>query len=57
MSNFFILFLYFFRFNKTDGFIKIFNGTRYIVLFGSETYDFIYNRTIYLVSVKSSVIS
>ena len=57
MSNFFILFLYFFRFNKTDRFIKVFNGTRYIALFGSETYDFIYNRIRYLVSVKSSIIS
>ena len=31
------------RFNKIDGFIRIYD-TRYLVLFGSEKYDFIYNR-------------
>ena len=29
------------RFNKIDGFIIVFDGTRYLVLFGSEKYDFI----------------
>ena len=27
------------RFNKIDGFIRVYNGTRYLVLFGSEKYD------------------
>ena len=29
------------RFNKTDGFVRIYNGTRDLVLFGSEKYDLI----------------
>ena len=29
------------RFNKIDGFIKVYVGTRYLTLFGSEKYDFI----------------
>ena len=32
------------RFDKIDGFIRVYDGTRYIVLFGSEKYDFIYSR-------------
>ena len=31
------------RFNEIDGFIKIYDGIRYLVLFGSEPYDAIYN--------------
>ena len=45
----------FFRFNKTDGFIRIYDGNRYLVLFGPEKYDTIYNRTRYLISLKSSI--
>ena len=26
------------RFNKIDGFIRIYDGTRYLTLFGSEKY-------------------
>ena len=33
---------------KIDGFIKIYNGTRDLILSGSEQYDAIYNRIIYL---------
>ena len=40
------------KFNKIDGFIRIYDGTRYLVLFGSEKYDSIYNKTRYLRSVK-----
>ena len=40
-------------FDKTDGFIRIYNGTRYLTLFGSEKYDTIYDRIRYLVSLKS----
>ena len=32
------------RFDKIDGFTKIFDGTRYLILFGSEKYEAIYNR-------------
>ena len=32
------------RFDKIDGFISVYDGTRYLVLFGSENYDFRYNR-------------
>ena len=32
------------RFDKIDGFIKVYDGTRYLVLFGSEKHDSIYNR-------------
>ena len=28
-----------FRFEKTDGFIRINDGTRYLTFFGSEKYD------------------
>ena len=39
-------------FNKMDGFIRVYDETRYFVLFGSETCDSIYNRIWYLISVK-----
>ena len=32
------------RFDKIDGFIRVYDGTRYLVLFGSEKYDFIYYK-------------
>ena len=41
------------RFNKIDGFIRVFDGNRYLVLFGGEKYDFICNRIRYLIGVKS----
>ena len=40
------------RFDKTDGFIRIYDGTRYLSLLGSEKYDAIYNRIRYLKSLK-----
>ena len=43
------------RFNEIDGFIKIYDGIRYLVLFGSEPYDGIYNLIRYLVSKKSGI--
>ena len=43
------------RFNKIDGFIRIYDGTRYLTLFGSEKYDAIYDRIRYLVSLKSGI--
>ena len=42
------------RFDKIDGFIKIFDGIRYLVLF-SYLYDKICNRIKYLVSEKSGI--
>ena len=43
------------RFNKIDGFIRIYDGTRYLTLFGSEKYDAIYDRIRYLISRKSGI--
>ena len=40
------------RFDKMDGFIKVYDGTRYLVLFGTEKYGTIYNRMRYLISQK-----
>ena len=42
------------RFDKIDRFIRIYDGIIYLILFGSEKYDFIYNRIRYLVGVKSN---
>ena len=41
------------RFDDVDGFIKVCDGIRYLVLFGSERYDAIYNRIRYLIIQKS----
>ena len=43
------------RFDKIDGFIRGFDGTKYLVLFGSEKYGSIYDRNRYLISVKSGI--
>ena len=43
------------RFDKIDGFVKIYDGTRYLALFGSERYDAIYYRIRYLTSEKSGI--
>ena len=40
------------RFNKIDGIIIVYDEIRYLVLFGSEKYDSIYNKIRYLISVK-----
>ena len=42
-------------FHKIDGFIRVYDGTRYLVLFGSEKYDFIYNRIRYFIGVKCNI--
>ena len=39
--------------DKDDGFIKICDRTRYLLLFWSEKYDAIYDRKRYLISQKS----
>ena len=41
------------RFNKKYGFISVYNGTRYLVSFGIEKFDFIYSRFRYLTGVAS----
>ena len=43
------------RFNKIDGFIRIYDGTRYLTLFGSEKYGSIYDRIRYLINLKSGI--
>ena len=43
------------RFDKTHGFIRIYDGTKYLVLLGPEKYDAIFKRTRYLLSIKSGI--
>ena len=38
-----------------DVFIRVYDATRYLVLFGSEKYDPIYNRIRYLISMKRGI--
>ena len=40
------------KFDKINGFIRVFDEIRYLVLFRAEKYGFIYNRTI---GIKSDV--
>ena len=40
------------RFDKTDRFIRVYDGARYLVLFGAEKYDSICNRMRYLIGLK-----
>ena len=42
-------------FDKIDRLIRVYDGTRYLVLFGSKKYDPIYIRIRYLISVKSGI--
>ena len=42
-------------FDKLGGFIRVYDGTRHLVLFGPEKYDAIYNTTRYLISQKSGI--
>ena len=44
-------------FNKIDGFIRVYDGSRYLVLFALEEYDDIYNRIRYLILLVKKVIS
>ena len=43
------------RLDKINGFIRVYDGTRYLVLFVSGKYDYIYNKITYLISVKSGI--
>ena len=38
------------KLDKEDGFIKVYDGIRYLSLFGPEKYDVIYNKIRCLVS-------
>ena len=42
-------------FDKTDRFIKVYDGNRYLVLLGDEEYESIYNRIRDLIGVKSDI--
>ena len=44
------------RFDKKDGFIRVYDGTRYLVLLGGEKKDFIQNRIRYLMDVESGIV-
>ena len=44
------------RFDKIDGLIKIYIGTRYLVFFDPEKYDAIYDRIRCLISEKSDIV-
>ena len=44
------------RFDKIDGFIRIYDRTTYLVLVGPEKYDASCNRIRYLMSLKSPII-
>ena len=43
------------KFDETDGFIRIYDETRYLVLFGPGIFDTIYNRIKYLLCQKSGI--
>ena len=43
------------EFDKIDGIIRVCDETRYLVLFVNEKYYSIYERIIYLISVKSDI--
>ena len=43
------------KIDKIDGLVRIYDGTRYLTVFGSEKYDTIYDRIRYLISLKSGI--
>ena len=43
------------RFNEVDGFIRVYDGSKYFVLFGFEKYDAINKRITYLMSEKCGI--
>ena len=43
------------RFDKMNGFIRVYGGTRYLVLFGDGKYDFIYKKIRFLIGLKSRI--
>ena len=47
--------LLYIRLDKVDEFIRVYDGNRYLVLFGREKYDIIDDRIRYLMSQKSYI--
>ena len=43
------------RFDKVNGFIRVYDGTRYLTLFELRKYCVIFNRIRYLIGVKSGI--
>ena len=43
------------RIGKIDGIIRVYHGTRYLVLFSPEKYGILYNRIRYLIGLKSDI--
>ena len=43
------------KFDKINGFIRVYDGGKQLVLFGAEKYDSIYNRIRYVIAVKGDV--
>ena len=43
------------RFDKIDEFIRVYDGARYLTLFGSEKYDFMYKKIKHVIEVKNDV--
>ena len=43
------------RVDKIDGFIRVYKGTRYLLLVVPEKYDAIYNRIRYLIGQKTGI--
>ena len=43
------------RFDKTDGFNRVYGRTGYLVLLGIEKYDFIYDRVKCLINLKNGI--
>ena len=43
------------RLDKIGGFIRIYDGTRNLTLFGSQKYDAVYDRIRYLISLKNCI--
>ena len=42
-------------FDKVNGFTRVYDGARYLVLFGPKKYKVIYNRITYLICQKSGI--
>ena len=43
------------RFDQIDGLIRIYDGAKYLTLFGLEEYEVVYDRIRYLISLKSGI--
>ena len=41
--------------DKVEWFIRVYDGARYLVLFGREKYYFVYSRFRYLIGVKGGI--